>query len=318
MSPLVSIVIPAYNCAAFVAEAVQSALDQDYPSTEVIVVNDDSSDKTPSVLRSFGDAIRVIDQKNSGAAVARNNGLAAARGEYVAFLDADDVWLQGKLSVQVAHLQENQDVGIVFTDWHVWPTDADGRFHLPALDKTPRQGVNADPTHSGWLYNRLLFDCELLTTTVMLRASLVRAIGGFDTTMYSGEDYDFWLRASREAKISKLACVGALYRTVAGSLSRKPRTINNEYVVIRKALDRWGLVGPDGTRTDPAIMERRLDALVFQHGYSHLHKGDSQIAYSAFKDLLQRHPLRPKLWLQAAHAWLKMNAHRGQVRADPK
>ena len=308
MTPLVSAVIPAYNCAEYVSEAVQSVLDQDYPAKEVVVVNDGSTDGTLAVLRSFGAAIRIVDQKNSGPPVARNNGLLAARGDYIAFLDADDVWLPGKLSAQVAHMEANPDVGTVFTGWHVWPADADGVFRRPVLPNGPRPGIGADPERSGWIYNRLLFDCELLTTTVMLRASLVQTLGGFDTSMFNGDDYDFWLRASREARISKLDCVGALYRTVAGSVSRKPRPTNFEYVVIRKALDRWGLTGPDGTRTDAAAMQRRLDALVFQYGYMHLLLGDPQIALESFTTLLKSRPMQPKLWLQAVRARLKVAA----------
>ena len=306
MPALVSVVIPAYNCATYVAEAVRSALEQDYPEKEIIVVNDGSTDGTLAVLQTFGDTIRIVDQKNSGPPVARNNGLAAARGDYVAFLDGDDVWLQGKLSAQVAHLEANPDVGTVFTAWHVWPADADGVFRRPALANGPRPGVGADPDNSGWLYNRLLFDCELLTTTVMLRASVIRAIGEFDASMYKGEDYDFWLRASRVAKISKLDCVGALYRVVQGSVSRTPRTINDEHVVISQALERWGLVGPDGSRTDERAIQERLDNLLFSHGYTHLQCGDPRIAFAMFTDILGRHPWRPKLWLQASRARLKM------------
>ena len=318
MPALVSVVIPAYNCAAYVAEAVQSALDQDYPEKEVVVVNDGSTDNTLAVLREFGQAIRIVDQKNAGPPVARNNGLAAASGEYVAFLDADDVWLQGKVAAQVAHLESEPDVGTVFTAWYVWAADADGRYRRPTLPNGPRAGVKADPASSGWLYNRLLFDCELLTTTVMLRAAVIRDIGGFDTTMFNGDDYDFWLRASRVAKISKLDCIGALYRTVQGSVSRKARVTNHEYEVVRKSIARWGLTGPDGTRTDERAMQARLDDLVFRHGYTHLKLGDPGIAFAAFKDVLARQPWRAKLWLQMAQAGFKMRGRRGAAARAPE
>lgn len=94
MAPLASVVIPAYNCADYVAEAVQSVLDQAYPEREIIVVNDGSTDGTLEALHGFGNAIRVVDQENTGPAGARNAGLRAATGDYVALLDADDLWFR--------------------------------------------------------------------------------------------------------------------------------------------------------------------------------------------------------------------------------
>jgi glycosyltransferase involved in cell wall biosynthesis len=304
-APLVSVVMPAYNCAAFVAQAIESALAQDYPSKEVIVVNDGSRDATLDVLRAFGDRIRIIDQANAGPPAARNAGLAAARGEYIAFLDADDVWVQGKLSAQVRHFEAHPEAAIVFTRWHVWPAEPDGTFVVPEDVVARRVGDEVDAEHSGWLYNRLLLDCELLTTTVMVRADVVRRIGAFDLRFWCGEDYDFWLRASRVGRITKLASVGALYRVVSGSASRQPRAINYEYEVVRTALERWGLVGPRGEQSAPRVIEDRLQALRIAHAYSHLHHGDPRLALQGFRDVLGREPTRLRLWVHAAHAALK-------------
>lgn len=307
MPSLVSAIIPAYNCGRFVAEAVQSVLDQDYPAKEVIVINDGSADDTLSVLRGFGSAIHLIDQKNGGPPAARNAGLQAVRGDYIAFLDADDVWLPGKLAAQVAYLEANPDVGTVFMAWQVWRPDADGRFRKPVSDAASPD-LSIDEIRSGWLYNRLLFDCEILTTTVMLRSSIVRKIGAFDTTMFNGDDYDYWLRASRVAEIHKLKRVGALYRMLSDSISHRPRERNFEYEVIRKAIDRWGLVGPDGTVTNRDAIDQRLEQLVFRHGYAHFHHGDPQLAFSAFRQMLRQHPTNAKLWVYAALAMMKMGA----------
>lgn len=305
MPSLVSVIIPAYNCASFVAEAVQSALDQDYEPKEIIVVNDGSSDGTLAVLRGFRDSIRLIDQKNSGPPVARNAGLVAARGDYIAFLDADDVWMRSKLTTQVAYLDSHPEVGTVFTAWFEWRPDPDGSFRRPKIVDPPVHALSVDAKHSGWLYNRLLFECDLLTTTVMLRASVVRIIGNFDITMFNGDDYDYWIRASRVAQISKLKCVGALYRILPTSVSRKLRAPNFEYEVIRKALSRWGPVGPDGTETDAGAINRRLAELAIRHGYAHLHDGDVRLGLAVFLDTLRRNPANPKLWIYAARAIIK-------------
>ncbi len=316
MTPLVSIIVPVFNCATYIGEAVESALAQDHPNKEVIVVNDGSTDGTMNALAKFGDAIRVIDQINGGPPRARNAGLAAARGDYIAFLDADDVWLQGKLSAQVAHLEANSDVGTCYFAWHVWPADADGAFRRPAFAAKALRDVKVDSTRSGWIYGRLLLDCELLTTTVMVRASTARQVGEFNVNLWNGDDYDYWLRLSQAATISRLEPAGALYRVVAGSVSRRARRDNDELVVIRRAVQRYGLVDPGGNRVDESRVRDRIQALILQHGYLHLHRGDPAIALAAFKEGLRARPWRPKLWLLALGAWFK-NSRRVKGAATP-
>jgi len=305
-APLVSVIIPVYNCKRFIVEAVDSALQQDYPDKEVIVIDDGSTDGTLDILRTYGDRIRLIAQKNAGPPAARNNALRAAHGDFVAFLDADDVWAQGKLAAQVAHLQANPDVGTVLTHWHVWPAEADGSFRRPGSFATPIRSSQADERYSGWMYNRLLFDCELLTTTVMMRMRVAREIGEFDVTLYNGDDYDYWIRASRLAKVSRLKDIGALYRVVPGSVSRKPQERNFEYEVIQKALSRWGRVGPDGATTDAAAIESRLERLVLSHSHDHLLRGNPKVALAGYWDVVRNHPANAKLWVKLGHALWKV------------
>jgi glycosyltransferase involved in cell wall biosynthesis len=307
--PLVSVIVPAYNCGRFVAEAVESALYQDYPAKEVIVVNDGSTDDTLIRLTRFGSAIRVISQKNAGPPAARNTGLREAQGSYIALLDADDVWLPGKLSAQVNYLENHAEVGTVYTAWQLWKPDTNGGFHRANVAGPATCALVVDPTRSGWLYNRLLFACELLTTTVMLRASIVRAIGEFDITMFNGDDYDYWIRASRIAQIHKLQYVGALYRVTGNSVSRKPRERNFEYEVVHRAVSQWGLVGPNGTITSEEAIRRRLNTLMFQHGYEHFHNGSPRLAWAAFRQLLKEQPMNPKLWIYTLLTIVKMVGH---------
>src|SRR5437773_3781756 len=113
MNVTVSVVIPTYNYARYLPEAIDSALAQTHAPLEVIVVDDGSTDDTPRVLAVYGDRIRVIRQANRGPGAARNTGIAAARGEYVGFLDADDVWLPRKLELQMARFEADQGLGLV-------------------------------------------------------------------------------------------------------------------------------------------------------------------------------------------------------------
>jgi glycosyltransferase involved in cell wall biosynthesis len=293
--------MPVYNCERFVAQAVASVLDQDHPAKEVLVIDDGSRDGSLQVLKSFGDAIRVVTVPNGGPARARNLGMRMAQGEYIAFLDADDVWAREKLSAQVAHMQADADLGACYTRWHVWPAQADGSWQLPP-DWTGALGrPGAVAGRSGWIYAELLFECHLLTTTVMLRASAARSVGEFDTDLPVGEDYDYWLRLARRFRIDRLDCTSSLYRVVPGSASRRPHVVNHELEVLQRTIDRFGLVNPDGQAIDPRRVAQRLDQLSFQHAYNHMMSGDARVARRAFGRDLRRHPLRPRLW---AH-WLR-------------
>jgi len=308
MSPTVSVVMPVFNGESFIAEAVRSALEQDPAPHEVLVIDDGSTDRTRAALEPFGTRVRVITVPNGGPARARNLGLGQARGDYVAFLDADDVWLPGKLRAQVAQLESRRDAGACYTGWHVWRADADGEYRRPEWAGRPLGLPGADAARSGWVYGQLLFDCALLTTTVMLRTSVAREVGLFDVGLRVGEDYDYWLRLSRRTQIVRLDCTGALYRVVPSSASRRPYAQNHELEVVRSAIRRFGLVNPDGQPVDPKAIDRRLRNLLFQHGYQHLKQGSPSIALEAFGESLRSWPWQPKVWAHAANAWLRGRA----------
>jgi len=110
-SPLVSIIVPVFNSSAYVAVALRSALEQDYENKEIIVVDDGSTDSTPEILKTFREQIVVLTQVNAGPGAARNRGLKHARGTYIAFLDADDFWVPGKLRLQIEYLEQKPEIG---------------------------------------------------------------------------------------------------------------------------------------------------------------------------------------------------------------
>jgi glycosyltransferase involved in cell wall biosynthesis len=295
--PLVSVIIPAYNCAAFVGEAVRSVMRQDYPRKEIIAVNDGSTDETLSVLQSFGNDILVLDQPNAGAAAARNAGLRHAKGGYIAFLDGDDLWFAGKLGLQVRYLEEHPDVGLVFTDWTIWPEARDPRpLHMrPRLSKSLTDVI--DPNESGWIYSRLLLDCVLNTSTVLIRSTIIREVGDFEQSLRNGQDYDFWLRISRITEIHKLVAPLAVYRHHGGNSTHHPKPTNYPYLVVTRALERWGPDGPDGRRPDSAALRRRLAALCFDFAYKHYWKGDALLARQSLIRCLRHRPFWFRAWL---------------------
>jgi glycosyltransferase involved in cell wall biosynthesis len=115
-TPLVSVIVPTYNYAEFIGEAIKSVLDQTIQDFEILVIDDGSTDNTKEVVLSFGDKVRYFYQSQQGPAKARNKGIVESKGEYIAFLDADDVWLPSKLEKQVNLFRSNPKLGMVVTD----------------------------------------------------------------------------------------------------------------------------------------------------------------------------------------------------------
>jgi glycosyltransferase involved in cell wall biosynthesis len=182
--PRVSVIIPTYNRARIIEEAVDSVLAQDYKGFELIVVDDGSTDNTSEVLARYEDDIRMIFQMNKGVSAARNRGIAEAAGKLIAFLDSDDLWLPQKLSTQVEFFRQRPDALICQTE-EVWV----------------RNGVRVNPKQrhkkpSGMIFKPSLELCLVSPSAVMIRRELLDTVGNFDETLPACEDYDLWLRIS--------------------------------------------------------------------------------------------------------------------------
>ncbi|MBT3067037.1 glycosyltransferase [Rhodoferax sp. U11-2br] len=294
-NPLVSVILPAYNAQVHIAQAVDSVLTQDYTNLELLVIDDGSTDGTADHPCLQDPRIRVLRQHNAGPASARNLGLTQAKGELIAFIDADDLWLTGKLSLQVAYLRDHPEISIVFGGFQRWLASPDKRFEVPLCPRIESTSqALAQP--SGWLYTDLLLDSVVHIITAMVRRSVFDTVGVFDTRLPTGEDYDFWLRASRQFKLDQLAQTVACYRIHAGSLTKVPRPENNEYLVLQHALASWGGSGPDGRSVDARSLQNRLFGICFGHAYFHFWHGDRRRARHAFGQALQHAFWHPKVW----------------------
>lgn len=294
--PLISVIIPTYNCASYISEAVDSVIAQDYSNIEIIVINDGSIDHTLSVLQKYEDKIILINQENVGAAVARNKGLECARGKYVAFLDADDVWLSHKLGLQVAYLENHPMIGMAYSSWRNWFPDESGRYRLPKNIDCNVPTSTIINHASGWLYNKLLIECLLLTSTVVIRRSLIERVGKFDEKLLRGQDYDYWLRVSRFSEIIKLQAELALYRMHGDGLVRNRSDHNYGVLILKKAVKTWGLVGPNGEATKKADIQKRLSQLYFQFGYHRYWAGNPAQSFRSFLLGVLHYPLGIKAW----------------------
>jgi len=208
----VSVIIPAYNAAAFVREAVDSALAQTHPDIEVIVVDDSSTDDTPQVLAEYGDRIRVHRQPNGGVAAARNAGARLATGEWVAFLDADDVWAPEKTAAQLA----GSSAAWVYSD----------RFNFGERGAFPQfQSDNTLMTAGDVFVDLLLRGNFITVSSVMMRTALFAQTQGFYAQKGGCEDWDLWLRVSQTHAVGYVAQPLVGYRFTPMSMSRNHRAM---------------------------------------------------------------------------------------------
>jgi glycosyltransferase involved in cell wall biosynthesis len=213
--PLVSIIIPTYNSARFIGDAVDSALAQTYPHCEIIVVDDGSTDETQTLLAEhYGDRIRTISQENRGAAAARNTGIQAARGMLIQFCDADDQLLPEKVARGVAVFVQQPAITLLYTLCdHV---EADGRTRIV----TPHP-----PLPSGDVFCDLLngpLGNFVVTSSVMARRDALVKAGGFNEDLPVAQDWELWLRLSASAPAAGLNEVLVYYRQQPGGLHTDP------------------------------------------------------------------------------------------------
>ena len=289
LAPLVSVVMPAYNSARYIAEAIDSALHQDYPALEIIVVDDGSTDDTVNIVSRYGDKVRLLSQKNQGSAAARNLGIRQARGKYIAFLDADDAWWRHKIRHQVEALVAG-GYKMAYSRFIWWHPNEHGQ-HTQAeteFEQAANPNLSSAAIVTGWPYAELLLDCIVWTSTVIVEKAELETAGLFDESLRKGQDYDLWLRLSRQTEMAGLEKPTALYRIHPASITSSVKEVNYEYLILSRAVERWSEAGPDGRSPPKGLVAARLARSSFGHGHAHLMHGNPRIAAESFR-LSMRH-----------------------------
>jgi len=222
---LVSVIIPTFDCGPFLGEALDSVFAQGYPSLEVIVVDDGSTDETEAVLAQYAGRIQVLGSDRRGPGGARNVGLRAARGELIAFLDADDLWLPGKLEAQIRAMRAHPEAGLCFTEMALF--DESGVV-LPCMLPEEATGIrgrclvrgSGEDVLLGYIYSDLLVGEVIQMDAVVVRRACLSVVGAFDEALPAGaEDYDLWLRIAQRWPVVLVDRVLGRYRLRAGSAS---------------------------------------------------------------------------------------------------
>jgi glycosyltransferase involved in cell wall biosynthesis len=235
-SVTVSVIIPCYNYGHYLAEAIESALEQSFQATEIIVVDDGSKDNTAEVAAGFQSrGVRYVYQKNGGLSSARNTAIAHSTGKYIALLDADDVWHPRKLELQIAVMERSPEIAALGTSFFDWP----GRFEDVSVsaDQVEFTAVSLGP---------LAIRNRFGASTMVLRQSVIEPFMPevFDTSLRGAEDWDCWLRLSENHVIGNIPYPLMGYRVSVNGLGSQPRLMEGAMTrVQQKLLERgiWNL-----------------------------------------------------------------------------
>lgn len=319
-SPLVSVVIPSYNRADLLPIAVRSVVDPSLDGVEIIVVDDGSTDDTANVVARLGEAVRYMRTEHGGAAHARNVGMKAARGAYIAFLDSDDLYLPGKLALQVAFLEAHPDLGMVSTE----VSSFDGervieQLHLRSYhgawswkrwayeDVYPVKGSfdwagQSIPYYTGDIFRFVLRGSLVMSNTILFRREILDRVGPQNESYRYAQDYEFVVRICKHSRVGFLDVPTYLIRYHEGQHSmyqgalargRKRKNMQSdiaaETVALQAVLD-WGCGDPEYYAANRNWLDYRVAEVHHNLGMLWLTKGDASKARECFRSGIERDP----------------------------
>ncbi len=281
----ISVVIPARNAGAFLAEALDSVLAQGLENPEILVVDDGSTDDTAAVASGYGRGVRLIRQPAAGSGRARNAGLAATRGELVAFLDADDVWTPEKSSLQLPVLDADPSLALVFSDMIDFTGEDPARrtyFAERGFDRRCRAS-------SIFLYDMIS------TPTVILRRSCLRSAGLFDESLPIGQDTDLWFRIALTHPFAVVDRPLVRRRRHAANVTRDTRTLARCVVEVwGRYLERCAAAEPEMRAALEADYAGKRWNHLFEEGCSLLREGRPKEARLMLGEAIGIAPLSPR------------------------
>lgn len=225
MSPLISVIIPAYNAEQTLLETIKSVQKQTFSDFEIIVINDGSTDRTLQLLQSVEDKrLKVFSSENNGVSVARNRGISQANGEFITFIDADDLWTDDKLELQLAALKQHPEAGVAYS-WTYNMSEKGELFHP------------VEPLFNGNIYAELLvWNFISNGSNVLIRRQAIETVGDFNPIFSYCADWDFYLRLAAIYPFVVVPKHQILYRLSVGSMSSKLETAKEEaFLALEKA-----------------------------------------------------------------------------------
>jgi glycosyltransferase involved in cell wall biosynthesis len=272
--PTISVIIPSYNCAAFLPETIESVLRQTYSDFEIVLVDDGSTDRTADIVRPYLSRVTYIHQQNKGLPGARNTGIRAAQGEFIALLDADDTWVPNKLERQMPRFAD-ADVGIVYSDFSV--RYSDGRFKPSYLVERPLAS-------EGLVLEKYIQSRFLFPSTMILRRACFEEFGGFDEEMLAAEDIELFTRICSRWKVALVnEPLVIRYEGEHNITSNQGKMSRYTILALQKVLRKQ----TDLTRSDREAISRELGRQHWWRGYAALDEGDQNQARQSFTNAIR-------------------------------
>jgi len=282
--PQVSVIIPTYNNREYVGDAIDSVLSQSYKNIEIIIIDDGSSDGTEEFISNkykINTNVKYFFKENNGVSSARNTGIEKSSGDFIAFLDADDCYVENKTTCQVQYLAKNKECMMVYSDMFIFnkTETTNSSYHDKLKVKCP----------SGFIFNDLLLSHLIWTGTVMLRREVFDNVALFDESLSTAEDYDLWLRISALHRIDYIPKVLAGYRRGHDSLTTNTKQSLNNYVkpntitVIEKNI----LQHADIVDLAKSQISKRLFDLYFEFGWTAYKSGNMKTSKRYFFEALK-------------------------------
>ena len=285
MNPKVSVIIPTYNCAEYLPQAIESILAQTYKDYEIIVVDDGSSDGTDAVLAKYGDKIRCLRQENQGPGAARNSGIRNSRGTLVAILDADDKWFPQKLEIQCEYMASHEEIGLVFSDANSF--DENGT-------KTVAYNRNYRRVFEGQVFDKLILKNFIGSNTIMVRKECLDEVGLFAENTMVAEDWHLWLRIAKRYFIGYIDQPLVMYRLSPGTLTaNSAKAYPYRIQVMEEILSLYS----DYFECRTWLVRRARGGVLMRYGYSLFDAGDYPEARRKLVMSVRHNPLQLKAYI---------------------
>ena len=269
-NPLVSVVIPTYNRRGMVQDAIDSVFSQTYRPLELIVVDSGSNDGTKEAVLGLDKGVIYLESKTKGPSSARNMGISSATGDYIAFLDDDDLWHPEKIEIQIEFLKRHPDVAMVSSD-------------------TVSQDEDITPKNEPWifgdLYPRLFMESFVSTPTVVVRRDVVEEVGGFNEKYIRAEDYDLWLKIAKVFPIAHLKAPLVLVR-------KSPNRLSGDKIDLRITAKKILEGHYDPERISERKFKKRMSDLNIYLGREYMKAGEREKGVECFRSAIKLTPLR--------------------------
>ena len=284
----ISAVIPTYNNAEYIEDAINSILAQSHPVDEIIVVDDGSSDGTEAlikIIKQKTDALIYIKQRNQGPSSARNRGIEAANGDWIAFLDADDLWIPDKIALQIAALENAPELKLIAAD--MCEVDQAGETIVESVLAKHQLFAKFQTLAGGAVPNAmaaLLSKNFIPTGTVLVERTCLTAAGGFNTDIRFGEDLELWAKIAADQPITCLPRVMMYRRQHGNNATQSTAPMLEGLVAVMQSLRCWGAEKLHAQNINP---DQLVANALYDLGYWHFSQGSYKQARKAFVSSLR-------------------------------